>query len=54
MDHNQKVSAPDPTHTDPLRHTELCWKELLDTAFAGWTPTDQALEQVIDRLERRS
>ncbi|MEO1026141.1 MAG: hypothetical protein AAFX07_11390 [Pseudomonadota bacterium] len=35
-------------------HTAFCWKELLDRAFAGFGPTDQALERIIDRMERGS
>lgn len=54
MDQNRTKRATDPTQVDPLRDTELCWKELLDTAFTGWAPADQTLEHLIDRLERGS
>lgn len=33
--------------------TEGCWKELLDRAFTGLTPADQALEYLIDRVEKQ-
>ena len=39
-------------HSDEAEPSGFCWRELLDRAFTGWTPVDQALEHLIDRVEK--
>jgi len=50
--------ANNAQNREPLSQSEekptFCWKEMLDRAFTGWEPADQALERLIDRAERRS
>ena len=49
----------DPAHptsdkrTTDLECTAMYVKQLMDAAFTNWTPTDQSLENLIDRMERR-
>lgn len=43
----------DKTEQDARESVETgCWKEILDQAITGMTPVDQAIEHVIDRMER--
>lgn len=40
--------------TPPDAADKPCWKEVIDSAMAGFCPTGEQLERLLDRLERRS
>ena len=42
----------DETTGEQNRETRLCWRELVQLAMDGVFPTDQRLEQLLDRIER--
>ncbi len=54
MDFDRKDPARDRPRDTNHGTDDLCWKEILSNAIGGWTPADQALEHVIDRLEWKS
>lgn len=39
---------------EPDREAEICWRALVMLALEGICPVDNRLEQMLDRLERRS
>lgn len=43
---------PEETHPELAREPRLCWRELVQPAMDGVSPTDQRLEHLLDRIER--
>jgi len=42
----------DETTGEQNREPRLCWRELVQLAMDGVSPTDQRLEHLLDRIER--
>lgn len=51
MDRRNTDGVQTPRQLAELEDTAFCWKELLDRAFAGFAPTDQTVERMMDRVE---
>jgi hypothetical protein len=52
MDSDATRNPKPRLETPSRREISFCWKEMLGCAFTGWEPADQAIERIIDRMER--
>ncbi|MEM6566685.1 MAG: hypothetical protein AAF665_19700 [Pseudomonadota bacterium] len=53
MNQEQEIESKPTSRFIRIVEHPYHWTEVLDRVFSGWGPTEQAVEHLIDRWERK-